>query len=56
MNEEIVEIIRSIAKLHLWRDTYPDGPDIVTNNCASVLLEPRHVRAARKYIDEQGRR
>lgn len=44
-------LLTKIAAIHLWRDTYPDGPDVISNNSALTLtLTPADVREARRWV------
>lgn len=48
-NEKIERLraaLKPIAKIHLWRDVYPDGPDIVTDD-KLTFVTPDQVREAR---------
>lgn len=48
MTDEARELIKRIAAVAIWRDRYPDGPDIMDEHFA---LTPRDVRACRAFIE-----
>lgn len=52
--EELRELLRTVASVHLWRDVYPDGPDILADQratrCAIPALTPEHIRTARSLL------
>lgn len=50
-NQDVKEIVERVAAVHLWRDTYPDGPDIVTDRNIGMIFQPRHIRAAREWLE-----
>lgn len=47
---ELKAALEPIAKIALWRDTYPDGPDIVTDY-KLTFVTPDQVRTARQHCD-----
>ncbi len=50
-NERLRAALTPFADLALWRDTYPDGPDILSSSeMMSQYITPAMVRAARDAI------
>jgi len=47
------EAIRPFAKISLWRDTYPDGPDVLTDYRLQGYFTPDQVRAARAFVNDE---
>jgi Lar family restriction alleviation protein len=45
-----VEALRPLAKIGLWQDQYPDGPDIISNYRLQGYFTPEQIRAARAAL------
>lgn len=54
--DAVREALQAVAKLDLWRDHYPDGPDIVSDHLLQRWFTPDQVRAARAALarDDRG--
>lgn len=51
--EQLQAALKPFADLALWRDTYPDGPDILSSGTMMTqYITADMVRAARKAINE----
>jgi hypothetical protein len=48
---EAVEIMRPVSEVEIWRDIYPDGPDIMNGE---FHADPEFVRAARLFVEKHG--
>lgn len=48
--DAVIEVLQAVAKLDLWRDHYPDGPDIVSDHLLQRWFTPDQVRAARDAL------
>ncbi len=49
-NAELRELVKAIAAVPLWRDTYPDGHDFVLNGNLPGYFTPDQVRKARALL------
>lgn len=48
--ERALEALKPLATIPLWRDTYPDGPDILSARGCKPYIKASDVRAARAAI------
>lgn len=48
---DVRKVLEVIAAIQLWRDHYPDGPDMLTDgSLCNAGIQPEHIRAARQAL------
>ncbi len=54
-NAELRELVKAIAAVPLWRDTYHDGPDVIIGGREAGYFNPDQVRKARAILAQGAR-
>lgn len=54
--ERLRAALKPLAAVGLWRDVYPDGPDVLCNKSLQRLFTPDDIRAARALSGHQQQR